>query len=244
MAFSVEFHRRVGTWTHQVDAFIALSDFQKKRMAESGLPLGKVYVKPNFYPGMPPVKPWDEREAYVVFAGRLSAEKGVLSLLKAWAAWGKDAPELRIVGDGELREALERMANGLPVRFLGQLPANEAQTQIAGARLLVLPSECFEGFPMVVREAFAFGTPAAVSNLGPLPSIIQHGKSGLVFEAANRDSLLNVVKEAWLIPGALERFGVGARTEFETKYTEDSNYRTLMSIYERAIETKRESTRI
>lgn len=244
MAFSVEFHRRVGTWTRKVDAFIALSDFQKKRMAESGLPLGKVYVKPNFYPGMPPVKSWDERESYVVFAGRLSQEKGVLSLLKGWAAWGKDAPELRIVGDGELRDVLERMGAGLPVRFLGQLSATEAQAQIAGARLQILPSEWFEGFPMVVREAFAFGTPAAVSNLGPLPSIVQHGKSGLVFEAANPDSLLNVVRDAWLTPGALERFGFGARTEFETKYTEDANYRTLMSIYEQAMQTNRESTRI
>jgi glycosyltransferase involved in cell wall biosynthesis len=111
----------------------------------------------------------------------------------------------------------------------------EAQAQIAGARLLVLPSVCFEGFPMVVREAFAFGTPAAVSRIGPLPSIVQHGTSGVVFEPGDSDSLLRVVRAAWETPGLLERLGQGARAEFETKYTEDANYTTLMEIYQQAI---------
>src|SRR5690606_14601610 len=102
-------------------------------------------------------------------------EKGVRTLLRAWRTWGENAPELRLVGDGPLRAELQAQAAGLPVRFLGQVAEDEAQQQIAHASLLVLPSECFEGFPMVVREAFAFGTPAAVSDLGPLPDIVQHG---------------------------------------------------------------------
>lgn len=112
-------------------------------------------------PWLPPLTPWPVRAPCVVFAGRLTAEKGVTTLLRAWRLWGTDAPELRLIGDGELRVVLENLARDLPVRFLGQIPGAEAQKQIAGARLLVLPSECFEGFPMVVREAFAFGTPAA-----------------------------------------------------------------------------------
>lgn len=241
LALSVGLHRLTGTWTRQVDAFIALSEFQRQRMAEAGLPLDKVYVKPNFYPGMPAVLPWGERQPYVVFAGRLTAEKGVVSLLRAWAAWGTGAPELRVVGDGDLRPELEGLAKSLPVKFLGQLPAAEAQAQIAGACLQVLPSECFEGFPMVVREAFAFGTPAAVSNIGPLPSIVQAGESGLVFEPANPPSLLHAVRTAWETPGLLERLGRGARREFETKYTEDANYAQLMAIYEQAIAVSREA---
>jgi glycosyltransferase involved in cell wall biosynthesis len=235
LATSVSMHRRLGTWTKQVDAFIALSDFQRRLMTDSSLPLAKVHVKPNFYPGLPPVLPWQTRAPYVVFAGRLTSEKGVASLLRAWQAWGAAAPELRLVGDGELRPELERMAKGLPVRFIGQISSMEAQAQIAGARLLVLPSVCFEGFPMVVREAFAFGTPAAVSRIGPLPSIVQHGTSGVVFEPGDSDSLLRVVRAAWETPGLLERLGQGARAEFETKYTEDANYTTLMEIYQQAI---------
>lgn len=239
LATSVSLHRRLGTWTNQVDAFIALSDFQRGMMAESGLPLAKVHVKPNFYPGLPMVQPWQARAPYVMFAGRLTAEKGVATLLRAWQAWGTSAPELRLVGDGELRPKLERMAAGLPVRFLGQVSGTEAQAQIARARLLVLPSEWFEGFPMVVREAFAFGTPAAVSGIGPLPSIVQHGRSGVVFAPGDSDSLLREVRTAWDAPGLLEQLGQGARAEFEAKYTEDANYATLMEIYRQAISVAR-----
>lgn len=241
LALSIALHRAAGTWTRHVDAFIALSEFQRLRMAESGLPLGKVHVKPNFFPGAPSALPWQDRGNYVVFAGRLSPEKGVLCLLNAWVSWGKEAPELRLVGDGPLRDELEGLAKGLPVRFLGQLTAAETQSQIANARLLVLPSEWFEGFPMVLREAFAYGTPAAVSSIGPLPSIVRQNLSGVVFEPANSESILEEIRRTWLTPGLLEQLGKGARAEFEDKYTEETNYATLMDIYDRAITASRSS---
>jgi glycosyltransferase involved in cell wall biosynthesis len=242
LAVNVALHRRLGTWTREVDAFIALSEFQRERMIEAGLPVELVHVKPNFYPGQPLVVPWHERRSSVVFAGRLTAEKGVLALVRAWLAWGATAPELRIVGDGDLRDELERLAATapmVPIRFLGQLAGATAQEEIARACLLVLPSECFEGFPMVVREAFAFGTPAAVSNIGPLPSIVREGKNGVVFEPANPQSLLKTVRTAWETTGDLERLAAEARRSFETLYTEDANYRMLMKVYEQAMDVSR-----
>ncbi|WPL10857.1 glycosyltransferase family 4 protein [Thiorhodovibrio litoralis] len=235
LALSVVLHRAIGTWTRQVEAFIALSDFQRGLMSSAGLPLAKVHVKPNFFPEIPEVITWKARHGYVVFVGRLSQEKGLVCLLQAWAGWGPSAPELRIVGEGNLRPTLEKMASGLPVRVLGQMPGTATQAQIAGANLLVLPSECFEGFPMVVPEAFAFGTPVAVSNLGPLPSIVSSGENGLVFEPSTPNSLLEVVRSAWQTPGLLERLGQHARAEFKKKYTEDVNYSRLIKIYESAI---------
>jgi glycosyltransferase involved in cell wall biosynthesis len=92
---------------------------------------------------------------------------------------------------------------------------------------------------MVIREAFAFGTPAAVSRLGPLPSIVADGVSGLVFEPRNPTSLLDVVQRAWKQPGVLERLGQGARAAYERAYTEDANHATLMKIYAEAIRTAR-----
>lgn len=235
VALSVELHRKLGTWKHHVDAFIALSEFQRSLMIDAGLPAHKVFVKPNFYPGSPQVVPWEQRGKYVVFVGRLTAEKGVISLLNAWKAWGIAAPELRIVGDGALRSELEQMAVGLPIRFLGQLNSDEAERQIANARLQILPSEWFEGFPMVIREAFAFGTPAAVSHIGPLPSIVQDGVSGVVFQPASPMSLLNTVREVWSSPETLRLLGAGARVSFEENYTEDANYSVLLDIYQQAI---------
>jgi glycosyltransferase involved in cell wall biosynthesis len=229
----------LGTWTNQVDAFIALSDFQRGLMSDAGLPAQKLHVKPNFYPGLPTPLPWESRMPYVVFAGRLSVEKGLESLLQAWRAWGPSAPELRVVGDGDLRPVLERQVGNAPVRFLGQVDGAEAQRQIAGARLLVLPSECYEGFPMVVREAFAFGTPVAVSNIGPLPSIVRHRVNGIVFEPANPASLMHQVQSAWKTTGLLEKLGIGSRLEFEGRYTEEANYTKLIDIYKCAIAVSR-----
>ncbi len=243
LALSVGLHRILGTWTRQVDAFIALTEFQRDRMIAAGLPAELVHVKPNFYPGNPTPVPWADRRLSVVFAGRLTAEKGVMALVRAWLLWGAAAPELRIVGDGDLRDDTERLAAtdpATPIRFLGQLAGDAAQAEIARARLLVLPSEWFEGFPMVVREAFAFGTPAAVSAIGPLPSIVQPGVYGVLFAPANPESLLREVRAVWEMPSLLERLGQGARQAFEARYTEDANYRMLMAIYQQAITVSQE----
>ena len=244
IALNVALHHAVGTWQHYVDAFVALTDFQRQTLVAAGLPAHKVFVKPNFYPGNPEPTPWAQRQPYAVFVGRLTEEKGLVGLLQAWAlgaSRGMSLPTLRIVGDGPLRARLEAMAPNLPVTFCGQLPAAEAQAQIAQAELLVLPSECFEGFPMVVREAFAFGTPAAVSNLGPLPSIVQAGVSGVLFEPANPESLARAVATAWNTPGLLRQMGSGAHQAYLTHYTEQANYKQLMSIYQAAIENHRQT---
>ena len=236
LAANIALHRFRGTWERDVEAFIALSEFQRDRFIEAGLADDRVQVKPNFYPGNPATIPWSDRADRVVFAGRLSAEKGVKTLLQTWALWGEQAPPLRIVGDGELRLELEDLARGLPVEFIGQVGPEEAQAEIGQARLVVLPSEWFEGFPMVLREAFALGTPSAVSNIGPLPGLVQNPESGCIFEPSDPESLLNAVRAAWEDPERLERWSRGARAAFEAKYTEDANYEMLMAIYEQAIE--------
>lgn len=242
LAMNVALHRLLRTWVNQVDAFITFTEFQRKLMIEAGLPADLVHVKPNFYAGEPTVLPWEERRFTVVFAGRLSEEKGVETLLHAWIKWGSSAPELRIVGDGGLRKKLERLAAKnphVPIRFLGQLSSTAAQEEIACSRLLVLPSQCFEGFPMVLREAFAFGTPVAVSDIGPLPSIVREGENGVVFSAANPQSLYEVVRNTLETRGELERLAVGARDSFESLYSENTNYNLLMEIYQKALQVSR-----
>lgn len=240
LALSVALHRRIGTWRRQVEAFIALSDFQGRMMVKAGLPAERVHVKPNFFPGNPRVVPWNSRSPVVVFAGRLSAEKGVETLIRAWVDWGMKAPELRVLGDGPLTERLKSMAGGKArVRFLGQVKSQIAEAEIGRARLLVLPSECFEGFPMVIREGFALGTPVAVSNIGPLPSIVQAGRNGVVFRAGDPVSLFETVRSIWNQPERLKALGWGARETFERYYSEEVNYKQLMAIYDAAIAVKR-----
>lgn len=239
IAIGVALHRFIGTWERKIDAFIALSEFQRELMSSGGLPYENIYVKPNFYPGDPKVVSFDDRGDYVVFVGRLGQEKGVHTLVQAWRKWRGVAPRLRFIGDGPLRNELEKDAENLPIEFLGQISYEEVQKQIANARMLILPSECFEGFPMVLREAFALGTPVAVSNLGPLPSIVQHGENGVVFLAGNADELNCAVEGALLDLDALKKMSKGARVSFEKLYNEEANYRMLIEIYEKALETNK-----
>jgi glycosyltransferase involved in cell wall biosynthesis len=238
LAANISLHRRLATWKNQVEAFIALTDFQRNTMVDAGLPAERVAVKPNFYPGLPQTIPWTERSRQVVFVGRLGKEKGVDLLVEAWLAWGEDAPRLVLIGDGPLKSQLmETVAKAAAdnISFEGQVEPERACEWIARSRLLVLPSVCFEGFPMVLREAFAFGTPAAVSELGPLPELVGNGTVGVTFLPGNADNLRHVVASLWQDDLRLEKMSRAARTIFENKYTEDANYEQLMGIYNDAI---------
>lgn len=243
LAANIALHRARGTWRRDVEAFIALSDFQRDLMIDGGLPRKNIAVKPNFYPGTPKRYAFDKRPDRVIFAGRISPEKGVDDLVEAWIRWGDAAPELRIVGDGPLRSSLEKRASKTTkISFLGAVDGDVAEKEIAMARLLLLPSRWFEGFPMVLREAFAYGVPIGVSNIGPLPKIAEKA-DGLVFPPSNAAALLASVQEAWYHPDRLKDMARKSATVFEKYYTADENYRQLLDIYNCAIERRARSER-
>jgi glycosyltransferase involved in cell wall biosynthesis len=210
-------------------------------MVEAGLPKELIHVKPNFFPGEPVSLQWAERDDVVVYAGRLSSEKGVSDLVAAWQEWGDNAPILNIIGDGPQKQQLLRQvakSRTVNIRFTGQLSSADTVAMIGKARFLVVPSLWFEGFPMVIREALACGTPVAVSNIGALPSIIKDGVNGIIFEPGSPNSLKEQVSKAWEAPDTLERLGSGAKREFENKYNENANYKILSRIYEQAISVR------
>jgi glycosyltransferase involved in cell wall biosynthesis len=241
LASMIALHRKLGTWRKHVDAFIALTGFQRDQLVAAGLPPERMHVKPHFYPDPPSPLPWREREAKVVFIGRLGEEKGVRFLIEAWRQWGEQAPQLELIGDGPQRRELEDLAqvmNG-KVRFLGQRPFSETQKRLASAHLLVLPSVCFEGFPMVILEAFAMGVPVAASRLGSMPCLMQDGRNGVLFTPGNAEDLLRQVRGAWGEDDLLARMGAAAREEFDARYTAEANYRMLIDIYQAAIGHRR-----
>lgn len=244
LATNVALHRWLGTWRSEVEAFISLTNFQKELMAGAGIPAERIHVKPNFYPGTPARIAFDNRPSQVVFAGRLGAEKGIEDLVEAWLDWGHDAPELRIVGDGELRRSLEsRSAAAQNITFLGQVASRTAEMEIANAKLLVLPSRWFEGFPMVLREAFALGTPVAVSDQGPLPGIASLA-DGIVFSVNDPKDLLQKVRSRWNDEERLSSMALASERAYREHYSEKKNLEALSNIYERAIEVCRKSARL
>ncbi len=239
LSLMIAFHNKVDTWHKDVDAFIPLTDFQRSKMADAGLPKERMHNKPHFYPDPPEPLPWEKHTSTVVFVGRLGPEKGVNLLIDAWKLWGDTAPLLELIGDGPERMKLEASARqpGLSqkLRFHGYLSFEKTQEKMARASLLVLPSLCYEGFPMVIREAFALGVPVVASRLGSLPYLVEDGQNGVLFEPGNTKDLLGVLQKLWRQPEKLSAMGRKARADFEEKYTAAVNYEILMKIYQAAI---------
>jgi glycosyltransferase involved in cell wall biosynthesis len=121
----------------------------------------------------------------------------------------------------------------------GLLPFEKVQKTISKSSLLILPSICFEGFPMTIREAFAHGVPVAGSDIGSIPDIVDEGINGVLFKPGNAKDLLEKVKALWNDHNRLELLAKAAKEKFEKLYTEDVNYEILMDIYQKAIENRK-----
>jgi glycosyltransferase involved in cell wall biosynthesis len=200
-----------------------------------------LYVTPNFIQDDP-----GERDApghYALFVGRLSLEKGAATLLSAWEKLKHSIP-LVIVGDGPLRQSLESeaVARGLSsVKFRGWLAGEETRATMKRAAFLVIPSLWYEGFPMIVAEAFACGTPVICSKLGTLEEIVEDQYTGLHFSHGDADDLAGKVEWAWAHRSQVGAMGKAARQEYENRYTPEKNYRQLMQIYEQTMRSRAQS---
>ncbi|AEN73885.1 glycosyl transferase group 1 [Rhodothermus marinus SG0.5JP17-172] len=225
-------HRALGTWARGVDVYIALTEFARRKFMEGGLPAEKIVVKPNFV--HPDPGPGEGKGGYALFVGRLSPEKGIRTLLRAWERLGGRVP-LKVVGDGPLAEEVRGAAGRLPgVEWLGRKAQEEVYALMGDAAFLVFPSEWYEGFPMVIAEALARGVPILATPLGSQGSIVDHGRTGLLFRPGDPEDLAEKVEWAWTHPNDLREMGREARREYEQKYTAEKNYEILMDIYERA----------
>jgi glycosyltransferase involved in cell wall biosynthesis len=238
VAAMVAVHRFLGTWTDRVDVYIALSDFARDKFIAGGLPAAKIAVKPNFVQ----LDPGADRDVsdYALFVGRLSQEKGLRTLLAAWKQVGHKIP-LLVAGDGPLRPELEALVQrqGLVgVRFLGHLDRQAVFAILKCARFLVVPSECYENFPMTVVEAYACATPTIAAGIGALKEIVADQRTGIHFVSGNAEDLACKTEWAWTHPREMEEIGQAGHAEFVAKYTADRNYRILMDIYKRAIESR------
>jgi len=105
-------HRAVRTWERAIDLYVALTDFARKKFIEGGFPPEKIVVKPNFV--HPDPGPGTGKGGYAVFLGRLSPEKGVATMLRAWETLGAKLP-LKIIGAGPFRGKSWRPQSASPV---------------------------------------------------------------------------------------------------------------------------------
>lgn len=230
VARTIDRHRRAGTWTRDVDAFVTLTDFARGRFIAAGLPAGRLFVKPNGLPD--PGPPADGPREGILFAGRLSSEKGVAVLKRAAA---RLSVPIAVAGDGPLRDTLE----GAPgLTLLGPLPPAETRARMGRAAALVVPSVCYEGLPMVVAEAFAAGTPVIASRIGSLAGLIEDGVTGLLATPGDPADLARAIEQVAAQPDAARRMGAAARAAYLRHWTEEATTAALIGIYRQALDAR------
>jgi len=238
VASTLAFHRALGTWTSRIHRYIALTSFAKAKFVEGGMPHDRIAVKPNFAFDTAVADQPDATRVGALYVGRLSAEKGIATLL---AAWEKLAVPLQIIGDGPLLSLVRKSAKP-HIRSSGRQSAEQVVAAMRESAVLVLPSECYEGFAVVIAEAFCQGLPVIASRLGAMAEAIIDGQFGLLFTPGDALDLAAKIQWATDNPVAMAAMGVKARRRYEERYSQEVNYNELMRIYGEAIQEQRNNT--
>lgn len=222
---------REEVWQRHVHRYIALTDFSRKKFIAGGLPQDRITVKPNFVTG---IAHSQSNRKGALFVGRLSPEKGVDTLLRAW----HELPHipLTIIGDGPECYKLKSIAPS-NVIFMGYQSRDRVSSSLAEAQALIMPSIWYEGFPMTLVEAFASGLPILASDIGSLKEIIEPSVNGVHFASGDPFDLTEKARSLFANPDALKRLGAGARAAYEKRYTPETNLKQLEKIYTDAIST-------
>lgn len=178
-----------------------------------------------------------EDKKYVVFAGRLTFEKGVDYLIRA----AKNIrAEILIIGDGTHKKYLQnyaKLVDAKNVRFLGYFgkdDADDLKRVYHGASALILPSIVEESTGLVILEAMACGTPVVASNKGGIPLVVKDGYNGFLVRARSARGIAGAVKKILTNEKLEERLRANARKTVEERFDWSVLIHQIMNIYERA----------
>lgn len=237
LAAATRLHNRLGTWRDKVDKFIVLTDFAKKKFKDSILKTSPdaFVVKPNFVVDRGIGQ--RDREDFFLYAGRLIKEKGIETLLKSTKIFDY---KLTIIGDGPMRREVEHAAEtNANVSYLGFQSTEVIVNYLKKCKALIFPSTWYEGFPMIILEAFSTGTPVIASRLGAMEEIVQHNVNGLHVNPGEADDLVDKLKRAMTETDLMRRLSMQARDIYLTHYTPRINYDFLINIYTQVLSRKR-----
>lgn len=234
LAFSMWLHKRWGTFK-KVNRYIALNEKARSIFLSSDLQLKKsqIIMKPNFM-NANTVNTATVRDAHFLYIGRLSCEKGIEVLLKAFT--GNGLP-LTIIGDGPMRdEVIKAQQSNLLIKWMGFQGKEVIDAELRQCAALIVPSVCFEGMPLTIVEAFAASTPVITSRLGAMETIVTHNSTGLLFQP-NNDVSLNRQLHRWLTFSEAKKNKISehALHTYESKYTPKRNLAALLNVYSEAM---------
>ena len=218
-----------------IQTFLSPSQFMIQKMQEMGFQANFIHL-PNFIDiqHINPVYRW--RDQSIFYLGRLSREKGLLTLLEAMR--GLDNIQLKIIGDGPQRNELEvfvKRHSITNVNFLGYLSGENLKREMTSSMALVIPSECYENNPLAVLESFAYGKPAIGADIGGIPELVKHMETGYTFKPRDANDLRKTIKQLVGNRDNIDTMGKRARSLVEDEFSSIKYYSKLKEVYNAVI---------
>ncbi len=236
-AFEWYVSRMIGS-QRSIDRFIAISDFQKRKMAEHGVPEEKISRVYNFVePGDEPASqtPPGGKDRYLLYFGRIERVKGVMTLAEA-ASCLPDV-KVKVVGDGNAKPELAEMirSRGINnIELIGFTHGEGLKRLIRDSLATVLPAEWHEPFGLTVLESFAQSRPVIASRIGALPELIDDGIDGLLFDPRNAAGLRQQIQALHADPERTDAMGRAGRSKMLERFDAETHYHELMGVYREA----------
>lgn len=232
----IRFHQWRRTFTHCIDRYIALNSFTRDIYSERGFPADKICVKPNS------AREYNlpfhaTSDSYAVFVGRLSEEKGLMTLLQA--AVKVPSLPLRVIGDGPLeKDARTFVAQhaATHISFYGRLSHQECAQHVHRARVAVCPSLCYENCPLSIINALYCGTPVIASRIGGMADFVPENRAGWLIPPGDVAALTTALKRCAADPTYTDALRHSAYTFAHEHFNEEHLYTQLMEIYSSAID--------
>ncbi len=226
-----------------IDGLIYVSEFAKKKHEQfmPSLTLKKNITLYNLSDGLAlSSKGSMPGEKYLLYFGRLSHEKGILTLIKAIA----DFPDykLKIVGTGILEKSLKEFVSEKKLRnveFVGYKTGTELKNYISQAYFIVVPSEWYENNPMTIIEGYSSAIPVIGADMGGIPEIIQNNRTGFLFKSGDVCDLKRCIAKAFSLNDVeYAAFSANALKFAKENFNQDLYYPRLMDFYKQVIAEK------
>jgi glycosyltransferase involved in cell wall biosynthesis len=222
-------HRAAGSYVNYLDRIVVPSRFMGDRLAEWGIPRRLIHHIPN---AVDPrgFEPSDEVGDYLVYLGRLTASKGVRTLIEAARRTGVP---LVVVGTGELEDELRTSARGCDnVHLVGRKSGAELWRLVSGSRAVVLPSEWYENAPMSILEAYALNRPVLAAEIGGIPEMIDVGRTGWLFRPGDAGALADAMQQVFSLSSIrLREMGMHARQLVEERFSTAAYRARMVELY-------------
>lgn len=200
-----------------VSLFLCPSRYLAWRFMEAGIPPERIRVLPNGL-DLSRFTAADPDEAVgrpLLYLGYLGPHKGLPVLLEALALPGCGEIRLRVAGDGERRDEYRELSRTLGleerVEFLGAVPQRDVPALLARTGALVVPSVWPENAPVSITEAMAGARPVVASDIGGIPELVEHGRTGILFAPGDAEALAGALRELNEQPEKAAAMGRAAR---------------------------------